>query len=374
MGRICVPYRLCLLGEHVDHQGGTTLSFALDRGVCFEFEAAPGRQVDVAAPSLGTRFTGRVDEPWPRRDDGSAYLGGMIGELHRRWGLARGLRGEIRAEFPGGGVSSSAAVQVAYGAALLEVNELVLDPDTFCEVVLASERSFVGVPVGALDPLSILFSGRHALLEIDHRALTRRLLRWPAGKPRPRWAVIHSGVARRLDASPYEARVRECAAAADALEPGRGRLMSVTARRRERWKALPEPLRSRARHVYTEEDRTQAGRIAWERGDMEELGRLVNACGESCTRDFEVGHEALTFLARRLRDIPGVWGARFAGAGFGGAVMALLSPVVDEEAIRAVIAEDYARRWPEAAARAQVAFPDMGDGFTSPFLVANAVP
>jgi len=372
MGRICVPYRLCLLGEHVDHQGGTTLSFALDRGIRFDFEAVQGPEVTVEAPSLGTRFVGRVDEPWPRRDDGSAYLGGMIRELQRQRGLTRGLRGEIRAEFPGGGVSSSAAVQIAYGAALLEVNDLTLDPHTFCDAVLNSERSFVGVQVGALDPMSILFAARDALLEIDHRTLALRLVRWPAKIPAPRWALVHSGVRRRLDASPYNARVRECAAAAESLEPGCRRLMDVAEDRRSGWTRLPEPLRSRARHVFTEAARVEAGRTAWEQGRNEELGRLIQACGESCVHDFDVGHEALTFLVGRLREIPGVLGARFTGAGFGGAVMALLSPDAEEEPIRALLGGDYARRWPDAAGRACVAFPNMGDGFTSPVLAPDA--
>jgi galactokinase len=153
------------------------------------------------------------------------------------------------------------------------------------------------------------------MLFLDTRTLDRQILPFPTGTE---LVVIDSGVARSLASSGYNQRRAECEAAS--------RQLGVTALRDvsdpQIAEQLPDPIRRRARHVITENNRVLqvAAGVS-----TQEFGKLMNASHASLRDDYEVSVPALDMLVDILQNTPGVFGARLTGAGFGGACVALVT-------------------------------------------------
>jgi galactokinase/galacturonokinase len=118
---------------------------------------------------------------------------------------------------------------------------------------------------------------------------------------------------------------------------------------------LPEPLDRRARHFFTETRRVREGIAAWSAGDLDEMGRLINASGASSVYNYESGCPPLITLYEILRDCPGVYGARFSGGGFRGCCIGLANPAYRDQ-IRAAVDAQYPVRHPEVAESYSVHF------------------
>jgi galactokinase/galacturonokinase len=163
--------------------------------------------------------------------------------------------------------------------------------------------------------------------------------------------VVYSGVTHALVGTDYNDRVAQCrAAAAQLLElggeevPENVRLRHVSPRLFEEYgERLDAPLQRRARHYFGEMARVEEGVGAWQQGDLERLGSLVNASGESSVKWYECGSPELKTLYEILRQTPGVYGTRFSGAGFRGNCIALIDPAQGE-----AIAEEVHRHYPTA--------------------------
>jgi galactokinase len=180
-----------------------------------------------------------------------------------------------------------------------------------------AEQRASGVPCGIMDQLTSA-AGRagHALL-IDCSRLSIRPVRRPDGMD---VVAVHSGQARRLMGSAYAERKADCDEAARLIGPLRDATVSDLPCIRDR------RIRRRARHVITENGRVLAFAEAWDEGNMETAGLLMEASHASLRDDFEVSTPALDALVEHLRRTPGVLGARLTGAGFGGCAVALTEP------------------------------------------------
>jgi galactokinase len=163
--------------------------------------------------------------------------------------------------------------------------------------------------------------------------------------------VVYSGVTHALVGTDYNSRVAQCREAATALLQHGGHAVPENVRLRhaspdlfaQYAERLDAPLMRRARHYFGEMSRVQEGEVAWQQGDLESLGQLVNASGESSIKWYECGSPQLITLYEILRETPGVYGTRFSGAGFRGNCIALIDPAQGE-----AIAEAVHRRYPTA--------------------------
>jgi galactokinase len=166
----------------------------------------------------------------------------------------------------------------------------------------------------------------------------------------------------------YNRRVRECNEAASALLEAAGRGNGHAVRGDvvpAEYNAFGKRLRGaparRAAHYFSEVDRVARGVTAWREGDLAALGALMTASGESSIHNYECGSPPLVDLYRTLVEAPGVYGARFSGAGFRGCCVALVDPeAVDDVARR--VAADYARLHPNLAPSASVVACETDDG------------
>jgi galactokinase len=213
----------------------------------------------------------------------------------------------------GVGLSSSAALEVATLRALRQLFNLPLDDVAIAQLAQRAEIRYAGVNCGIMDQMASSLADTRSLLFLDTRTLQRRLLPLPA---RAEILVIDSGVARSLAASKYNERRAECEQAARLLGLRALRDVTDTAA----IETLPQPLRRRARHVVSENNRVLR---AVESIDGASFGELMNASHTSLRDDYEVSIRQLDRLVELLQIQCAVHGARLTGAGFGGACIAL---------------------------------------------------
>ncbi len=365
------PYRICPIGAHSDHQGGPTLGMAVTAYSSLAFVPGTSRDVVLTSENFPEAIQFDVTRPGAptagHRDWGD-YPRGVAWALRDRLPRTpRGVVGRIAGSLPGGGLSSSASVTLAYLLALAAANEIEIDQREQVELALSAERDYVGVHVGILDPATIVGARRGHLLAIDSGEI-----RWTAhapGDPAPDWRVlvVFAGVARRLLDTPFNERVEECLRAARRLSAHVGRrdvmgLSEIPERVFvEHAAELPENEARRARHFYGERSRVQRGSALWRAGDLEGFGRLMNESCESSIVNWESGSEELIAVQRILVGTPGIFGARFSGAGFGGCCVALVDAAQAESA-RETIQEAMRSRLPQLDIDRVVLLLDSEDG------------
>jgi galactokinase len=308
------PGRVNLIGEHTDYNAGLALPFAIERGVTVTAE--PAGRYSAHAVDLGEH-----DEfVAPARSTGwRAFVHGTVAELEAEGFAVRPCRLTIEGDLPrGAGLSSSAALSVALALALLAVagEEEPGDRRYLAKLCSRVENDHVGAATGLLDQLASLYGETGHAVRIDFATLA--LERVPLDLRGHTLVTLDSGASHDHAASGYNDRRRECREAC--------RILGIPSLRKARdIDRLPEPLRSRARHVITENARVDAMVEALRTGDLEAVGRLLDASHASLRDDYEASVPAVERTVQRLEDA-GAAGARMVGGGFGGAVLALLRP------------------------------------------------
>jgi galactokinase len=313
------PGRVNLIGEHTDYNEGLALPFAISEGVTVRAEAIAGDRVQAVALDLNKHDEFELASP-PAGRGWRAFVRGAVGELQNAGTPVRAARVEISGDVPrGGGLSSSAALEVALTLALIALAD-VAEPDRVELAKLCSriENDWVGAQTGLLDQLASLLGEDDHALRIDFRSL--QITPVPLDLGEFKLVTLHSGDRHSNAGSGYNDRRRECALASEEL-----RVSSLRDATLEAAASLPAPLDRRAKHIITENQRVDDAVAALERRDMDELGRLLDASHASLRDCFEVSTPAVERAVEKLRDA-GALGARIIGGGFGGHVLGLMPP------------------------------------------------
>lgn len=350
------PYRVCPLGAHTDHQKGKVTGFAIDKGIHIAFSPKLNGVVELASLQFDKRAQWHVrDVPEHKREDWADYLRGATLELSTRYPLRNGISGVIEGSLPIGGLSSSAAVTIAFISALCRVNDIKPSQDEIIQIALSAEVNYVGVSVGKLDQSCEVYCRADQLLYLDTQDDSYELISAPEGMKPWKIGIFFSGLERNLASSKYNMRVDEVRSAAYALkaysgmEYGKFRqtfLRDVPYETFLEYKdRLPETFRKRAEHFYTEQERVEEGVQAWKRGDIDAFGDAIKRSGESSINNWETGSEELKALSEIILRQDGVYGARFSGAGFKGCCMALIDPGY-EESIERNVRGEYLKLFP----------------------------
>ncbi|MGB3985889.1 MAG: galactokinase, partial [Limnochordia bacterium] len=155
--------------------------------------------------------------------------------------------------------------------------------------------------------------------------------------------VIDSGVKRGLVSSEYNLRRSQCEAAVRELQkdlPQIRALRDVGAADLVVVEKLPPDLCKRARHVITENQRVLDAVKYLAAGDLRAFGLLMNQSHASLRNDYEVSCQELDLLVELAQSVPGTYGSRMTGAGFGGCTVSLVdNDYVDR--LKAVVMEQY---------------------------------
>ena len=333
------PGRVNLIGEHTDYNDGFVLPMAIERRTIAAAAAREDRLLVVQTLSLGATVKIDLDAP-PVRQRGSwiDYVEGVARVLEAKGHRLCGADIMLDSDVPtGAGLSSSAALEIAVGLALLHLSGASVDAVALALAAQAAEHEYVGTRCGIMDQLiSATAREEHALL-IDCRSLASAPL--PLG-PDVRIVVCDTKVKHALATGEYNARRRECEEGVRRLQahfPEVRALRDVTSDMlRAHEMELDDVVFRRCRHVVTEIARTARAADALRAADFAAFGRSMYASHESLRADYEVSVPELDACVEAARSVPGVFGARMTGGGFGGCTVTLVKTGAVEELTKAL--------------------------------------
>lgn len=330
------PYRICPLGAHIDHQGGTVSAMTINKGILLGFIPSDDSQVLLQSKQFKGRVHFRIDEvQLPKFANGlsehqikdsskseeewnwGSYARGALYALQKKGNsVTKGIVGYICGSdgLDSSGLSSSAAVGIAYLMAFESANNLSISPTENIEYDRLIENEYLGLKNGILDQSAILLSSYGCLTRMncktkDHALIhAQNMHRGQKSDRNTTYKILlaFSGLKQALTTNPgYNRRVSECVEAARILlkasnnEVADPLLSNVEPEVYETYKGdLESNLKKRAEHYFSENKRVIRGLQAWASGNLEEFGKLISESGLSSIQNYECGK--LTLFIFRL--------------------------------------------------------------------------
>jgi len=332
------PGRVNLLGEHVDYNDGMVLPAAIDRAVHLAAAPTTDGTVSLYARDLDRQVTFRLDALDSKLDiHGNPLPGWALYPAGVAWALqhsglwVQGIKAVYSSDVPiASGLSSSAAVEMAFATTWQRLGRWIMNKVALAQKGQVAENQYVGVATGLMDQFASTCGVKDHLLYFDTRSLEWKPIPLPPGTA---IVIADSGVRRSLVTSAYNERRASCEEAVRLLQQYLPNITSLRDISTVEFAAyseyLPEVVRKRAEHVVMEIHRVAQAVNCLRSGDARLFGGLMYA-GHNSLRDlYEVSCRELDILVAATRHIPGCYGARLTGAGFGGCTVNL---VVAEQA------------------------------------------
>lgn len=335
------PGRINLIGEHTDYNGGHVFPCAITFGT---YGLVRKREDDlVRVYSLNFEDVGVVtfpltDDAYTAAHDWANYVKGVVALLKRDGHEVGGFDFLLAGNIPNGaGLSSSASLELVTAFMINDVYRLGLDKLDLVRLGQRVENDFIGVNSGIMDQFAIgMGKADHAILldcdTLHHDYAPIKLDGYDI-------VIMNTNKRRELADSKYNERRAECDRSLELLKShfaidALGQLSVAEFETVSR--LLPDPLRKRARHAISENERTKLAFTALEEGRLEAFGELMNASHTSLRDDYEVTGVELDTLVAATQQCDGVIGARMTGAGFGGCAIAIVEKSATEAVIQAV--------------------------------------
>jgi galactokinase len=341
------PGRVNLIGEHTDYNDGYVLPIALDRDVLIT--ACPSNESAICLYSCNFDRVSVISLDNVGRDRvnrWSNYTRGVVQMLQRSGRKVRGANLAIEGDIPhGAGLSSSAALEVASAMVFQALNDFEMEGAEMALLCQKAENEFVGVNCGIMDQFISRLGERNHALFVDCRTLEHETV--PLAEHGIKVVVADSMKKRGLMDSEYNTRRAQCEQAVSLLKtylPGIKALRDVSIADLKKYgRQVPPTVRRRAEHVVTEDDRVLKSVDALKNGDLTLFGNLMNESHESLKDLYEVSCRELDALVEAALKIPGVYGSRMTGAGFGGCTVSLVADEAVETFLEEVPTEYRAR-------------------------------
>lgn len=323
------PGRVNLIGEHTDYNDG----FVMPAAIAFEIRVAVAPRSDLRVTVTSEGFEGERYFDLARLEPGvyhdwSDYIRGMFIELQIDGNVLRGADLRITSDLPvGAGLSSSAAIAVAVGYAMLDTAGLSIDRVQLARTAQRAENNHAGTKSGIMDQFISANARAGQSILLDCRSLAFEYLPLPVEAT---FVVCNTMVKHTNATGGYNTRRAECEAGVAAFAqrfPGIRALRDVTLEQLDALRAtLPDNIFRRCRHVVTEDERvTQAGR-ALSAAQYAQFGKLMYASHASMRDDFEISAPEVDTIVELARAFTGtIYGARMTGGGFGGSTVNLVA-------------------------------------------------
>lgn len=345
------PGRVNLIGEHTDYNEGFVLPFALPFKTVIVGSRSKSKKSRIFSCTIPGTSAGPVEfeinESLQKTDPVWAnYVKGTIFQYLQDLPQDSAFDAAISSNVPlGSGLSSSAALEVATATFLEELFSIKsVTPVTKALRCQKAEHDFADTPCGIMDQYISSCGCKGNLLLIDCRTQLGTLVPFGTGTDSPVVLVTNSNVQHTLSGSEYPDRVAQCKAAVQALKVKYPQLNSLRDAKMEMLDSIktsiPEKVYMRARHVITEDIRTTSAVEALKRGDFESVGRFMSESHDSLQFDYEVSCPELDVLKRLALEVPGVFGSRMTGGGFGGCTVTLVTKA-SLEALKKHLSEKY---------------------------------
>lgn len=342
---VSAPGRVNLIGEHTDYNDGFVLPMAIDRKIGIGGALRDDDQVrlyslnfqEMAAFALTSL---KKEGTW------ADYVKGVIAELLQAGHQLKGFQAAIYGNVPlGGGLSSSAAMEVAAAFFLAQLHQLRIAPEEMAKLCQRAENRFVGMNCGIMDQFISRLGRQGSALYLDCRDLSYQQI--PFEIEGYVVVICNSHVKRQLVNSAYNERRAQCEAGVRLLRSELGNITALrdvsSAQLAAYQTLLPPVVYQRCKHVITENERVAEAVAVLREGDIGRFGLLLNQSHESLRQDYEVSCAEVDTLAAIARQVPGTAGSRMTGAGFGGCTVSLVRETALAAFERTVLAE-YARQ------------------------------
>ena len=332
------PGRINVIGEHTDYNGGHVFPAAISLGVYGVYGPREDKKVCLFSGNVdGDIVEFDIDDTTVEKDDRfwANYFKGMITYLREKYdNIDHGFNLYIKANLPSGsGLSSSAAIEMLMGIILKDEFNLDVDRIALAKMGQRTENEFVGLNSGIMDQFACIMGKKDSAIFLDCNTLDYEYK--PLALGDYEIIIMATNKPHTLADSAYNDRVRECH---DAVKKLQAKLDIKTLGELDNdtfdeyaYLINNETEIKRARHAVSENQRTLRATNAMQDGDLEKLGRLIDASHVSLHYDYEVTGQELDALAEASWAQPGVLGARMIGGGFGGSAIAIVKKDQAEE-------------------------------------------
>lgn len=344
------PGRVNLIGEHTDYNDGFVMPLALSgrHTVVVGSKTNSGlirvvTEANIGAVNSLELKASRSAASASKEPKWANYVKGSILQFYKK------VSGEARDDFDsfdvaiatdvplGGGLSSSAALEVAVFTFLEALTGNTLDKKDKALLAQKAENEFVGMPCGCMDQfISVLGKSGHALL-LDCRTLETKYV--PLTDKSIVLLVTNSNVKHELTGGEYAQRRAQCYEGVAVLQKANPSqsikaLRDVTLDQLNAVASQLDPVvLKRSRHVIGENNRTTEAAEAFAKGEYDLCGKLMVQSHDSLRDDYEVSCKELDILVKLALEVEGVYGSRMTGGGFGGCTITLLKKTSLEKAI-----------------------------------------
>ncbi|HET7893254.1 MAG TPA: galactokinase [Candidatus Sulfotelmatobacter sp.] len=340
------PGRVNLIGEHTDYNQGFVMPAAIGIYCWVAIAARDDRKLQIHSSEFDATVTVDLDDLLlTRRGDWSDYVVGTAVALRNSGYQLRGANIFVHGQVPiGSGLSSSAAIEVSTGFALLDVSRAQINLTKLALACRHAENEFVGARVGIMDQFICAHGRAGQALMLDCRSLESRALPIPSGVL---LGICNTGVKHQIAGGEYNVRRAQCEQGVKLLSttlPEIRALRDVTPRQLEQHRSLlPEVIYHRCRHVVTENERVLQAADALLNGDLNTVGKLMAESHRSLRDDYQVSCAELDTMVEIACAQPGVVGARMTGGGFGGCTINLVHADAAEK-FKLAVATEYEKR------------------------------
>jgi len=344
------PGRVNLIGEHTDYNDGFVMPFAIDRATVVVAATRDDRRIEAVAFDLNQTATIDLDaDPQKKRKTWVDYVEGTARSVEEKFGRISGANILITSDVPiGAGLSSSAAIEISVGFALLSLSDIEIDREKLAFAAQKAEHEYAGTKSGIMDQFASSFCKKGNAMLLDCRSLERTQI--PFETPDVMAVAVKTDVKHSLASSEYNKRREECEEGVRILQRYRSEikaLRDVSMEELEKYRSeFSDVVYRRCRHVITENERTLEAAEHFKKNELSAAGRLMFESHRSLRDDYEVSCPELDSLVEIAANTEGVYGARMTGGGFGGCTINLLVRETFDrfnQSVREVYSEEFGK-------------------------------
>lgn len=321
------PGRINIIGEHTDYNEGYVLPAAIDKRIYLAILPNETEQADIISIDFDERVRFAIDGNHPDLPHWAVYPYGIVKELQDLGATVKGFSAVFGGDIPtGAGMSSSAAIESAFGCALNVLFDLKKDKLTLARVGQSAEHNHVGVRCGIMDQFASFFGRKDHVIRLDCRTLEHEY--YPLALEGYQLVLADTQVKHSLASSEYNTRRRQCEEGVQIIQkkhPSVQSLRDVSTKELHDCRDVMDPkVFDRCSYVVEENIRVLQSCQALENGDIDRLGKLMFQSHEGLQNKYAVSCDELDVLVDHARKVPGIAGARMMGGGFGGCTINLL--------------------------------------------------
>jgi galactokinase len=342
------PGRVNLIGEHTDYNDGFVMPFAIDRATVVAGSKRDDRLIEVVA--LDMNETASIDlnaEPEKQRRSWIDYVEGTARCVEEKFGKLTGANLLVTSDVPiGSGLSSSAAIEVSVGLALLSLSGIEIDREKLAFAGQKAEHEYAGTKSGIMDQFASALCKKGSAMLLDCRSLERQEIPFETNETTT--IVCDTKVEHSLTSTEYNKRREECEEGVRRLQkhlPKIKALRDVSLEQLDKYKDdLTDTIYRRCRHVISENGRTLKAAEYFKNKDLTAAGKLMFESHASLRDDYQVSCKELDALVEIASGIEGIFGSRMTGGGFGGCTVTLVrKDTVDQ--LKRSFNEGYSQRF-----------------------------